>query len=148
MLKKAMVAACAGMMAMSLVACGGDDAAKATDDSAVGTQEQVDEGAATETNPDAVSGEASALDSEFKAALDEYESFMDGYIEFMSKYNESDDVAAMLADYTKWMGDYADMAEKIEAIDDEALNADEAAYYAEVTTRVADKLADAGVNLQ
>ena len=72
---------------------------------------------------------------------------MDGYIDFMTTYSESDNVVAMAVDYAKWMGDYADMAEKIEAIDDGTLNAEEAAYYAEVMTRVSGKLADAAISL-
>ena len=93
-------------------------------------------------------GSSSGVDLDFKAALDEYESFMDGYIDFMTTYSESDNVVAMAVDYAKWMGDYADMAEKIEAIDDGTLNAEEAAYYAEVMTRVSGKLADAAISLQ
>lgn len=80
------------------------------------------------------------VNPEFKAMLDEYESFMDGYIEFMQEYEESDNPIGMMADYAKLMADYASFAEKMDAIDEDALSAPDYAYYVEIMSRVSQKM--------
>lgn len=77
---------------------------------------------------------------EFKEVLDGYESFMNEYCEFMKKYSESDDIASMAMDYVKMIQEEVEWLEKIDNLEDEAMNAAEAKYYAEVTLRVSQKL--------
>ncbi len=102
----------------------------------------------SQTTPDvSAQTDSEGIDPAFKEALDSYESFMDGYIQFMQAYNESTDTASLLTEYTKWMSDYADMACKIDAINQDDLNSEELAYYTEVTGRVSAKLAEAAVTV-
>lgn len=152
MLKKSMVLLCTLGVAAGLAGCSGGDAASQTEDASSApaieqasesSAESAEEPAASEPEPEpaAASDPAGGIDPAFKEAMDEYESFMDGYVDFMAKYLDSDDVLAMAVDYAKWMADYADMAEKFEAVDDGSLNDAELAYYLEVSSRVNAKLA-------
>ena len=76
----------------------------------------------------------------FKEAMDSYEAFFDEYIAFMSKYVESDDTTSMLADYTKYLTQYADTMSKMDAMNESELSAADSAYYIEVQTRITQKL--------
>lgn len=86
--------------------------------------------------------DSSAVSPDFKAMLDEYEAFMEEYVEFMKTYQSSSNTAAMLADYTSMMSRYAEMVKKIDDVDQDSLSAADAAYYLEVTARVAKLLAE------
>lgn len=77
---------------------------------------------------------------DFKEAMDSYEAFFDEYIAFINKYNESDDATSMLADYTKYMNQYADTMSKMDAIDENELSVADRTYYIEVQTRITQKL--------
>lgn len=79
---------------------------------------------------------------EFKEAMDSYEAFFNEYCDFMEKYNASDDQTSMLAEYADYMAKYADMLDKMDDIGDDDLTTAEAAYYAEVSARVMQKLSD------
>lgn len=95
----------------------------------------------TDAPPEAEAGASSdEIRPEFKEALDSYEAFFDEYIAFMEKYAESDDAMGMLADYTNYLMQYADMMEKLQALDDDDLSTAEAAYYVEVMSRIEQKL--------
>lgn len=83
---------------------------------------------------------ASGIRPEFKEMLDSYEAFFDSYIEFMEKYETSDNSAAMMADYMDFMSQYFDTLEKMEALGDEEMSDEEAAYYTEVNLRISQKL--------
>lgn len=85
---------------------------------------------------------ASGIRPEVKEAIDSYETFMDEYAAFMKKYNNSNDTMSMLTEYADYMSKYADALSKFNALNTD-LNNDEAAYYAEVSMRVAQKLLDA-----
>ena len=79
------------------------------------------------------------VNPKLKKALDAYEKFMDKYIKFMKKYTKDpikymDEYADMLNEYTKEM-------EAIEDMDQDDFSKADAAYYLEVTSRVAAKLA-------
>ena len=93
----------------------------------------------------AAGADASGVSPDVKEALDSYEAFMDEYIAFMQKYKSSDDVSSMMMDYATYMTKYADMMKKIDAMDSKNMSAADAAYYAEVTTRVSQKLLNAAV---
>lgn len=85
---------------------------------------------------------ASGIRPEVKEAIDSYETFMDEYAAFMKKYNNSNDTMSMLTEYADYMSKYADALSKFNALNTD-LNNDEAAYYSEVSMRVAQKLLDA-----
>lgn len=80
---------------------------------------------------------------EFKEALDSYEDFFDEYCAFMKKFNESPDDLSLLGDYTEYLTQYTETMEKMEALDDGAMNDAELKYYLEVTNRINEKLLDA-----
>lgn len=85
------------------------------------------------------------IDPEFKEMMDSYERFFDDYIAFMKKYQSSSYSASMLSDYLNFMSDYADWAEKLEALDEDDMNEAELAYYTEVQLRVSKKMMDAAL---
>lgn len=86
---------------------------------------------------DTTTGEIRA---DFKAAMDSYEKFFDEYVAIMKKFKENPTDMSILADYTKYMGQYADMMQKMEDWENEDLNAAELAYYLEVQNRITQKL--------
>lgn len=83
----------------------------------------------------------SQVSADFKASMDSYEKFFDQYVEFMKKYKDSGNSISMLADYTKMMQQYTDTMNKLNAIDQNSLNAADEAYYLEVMGRITQKLA-------
>lgn len=87
-----------------------------------------------------VSDSTSGIDPAFKAAMDSYEAFFDEYVAFMKKYNEPGNAVSMLADYASMMGKYSTMSAEMEAMNSSDLNAEELAYYLEVTHRINQKL--------
>ncbi|MCQ2452673.1 MAG: hypothetical protein MJ075_06020 [Oscillospiraceae bacterium] len=50
-----------------------------------------------------------------------------------------------MSDYLNYMSDYADWAEKLEALDEDDMNEAELAYYTEVQLRVSKKMMDAAL---
>ena len=50
-----------------------------------------------------------------------------------------------MADYLDYMTQYAETMEQMEALDSGELSVEEAAYYAEVSARITQKLLEAGV---
>lgn len=81
-----------------------------------------------------------SIDPAFKAAMDSYEEFFDEYVAIMKKYKENPTDMSILADYTKYMGQYADTMQKMEDWENEDLNTVELAYYLEVQNRITQKL--------
>lgn len=112
------------------------------------TAEQTTEAATEEpTAEETTATNAPTTSSEdFRAMMDSYEAFMDQYIAFMQKYSTSDNPASMLQDYSTMMSQYADWATKMQAVDENSLSAEDWQYYVEVTTRISQKLAAAGVS--
>ena len=84
--------------------------------------------------------EENSVGAEFKAAMDSYEAFFDEYVAIMKKYKENPMDMSILADYASYMGQYADMMQKLEKWEGENLNAVELAYYVEVQARITQKL--------
>ena len=79
--------------------------------------------------------------AEFKKAMDSYEDFMNEYCDFMKKYNKSNGTdVGLLNDYADYMSKYADVVKDFEAWDNSEMNAEEAAYYLDVQTRINKKL--------
>lgn len=83
---------------------------------------------------------SNSMDPDFKAAMDSYEEFFDEYVAIMKKYQKNPSDLSILADYAKYMGQYADMMQKFERWENEDLNATELAYYIDVQTRITKKL--------
>ncbi len=83
---------------------------------------------------------STSLRPEFKKAMDSYENFMSKYVDFMKKYKDNPTDIGILADYSKYMKDYADMCDDFDKWNDEDLNNEELAYYVDVQARVSKKL--------
>ena len=100
----------------------------------------------TEDGKDDNTDEVALVDGmrpEFKESMDSYEAFFDEYIAFMKKYSENpNNVVSMLGEYTKFMTKYTEAMEKMDAIGEEELNAEELKYYIDVTGRINKKLVD------
>ncbi len=79
----------------------------------------------------------------FKDMMDSYEAFFDEYIAFMEKYETSDNQAAMMADYLKFMGKYAECMQALDEMDESEMNDADTKYYLEVTGRISQKLISA-----
>jgi len=96
------------------------------------------ETSATEANSDATTG----IRPEFKAAMDSYEEFFDEYIEFIKKYESAEptEMIEMLTDYTEYMTDFAEAMEALEEMEDDEMSTEEALYYAQVSSRITQKL--------
>ena len=77
---------------------------------------------------------------EFKEAMDSYEKFFDEYIDFMDKYSKSDNPTGMFLDYVSYMTQFTETMEKMDAIGEEKLSAEELLYYTEVCSRINQKL--------
>lgn len=101
----------------------------------------VSESEAPSSSSGSSSADKSNIRPDVKKAIDSYEKFMNKYVSFMKKYSESDDTTSMMKDYNSYMKKYADFAKKFKKLKDKKLNDDELAYYMEVESRVADKLA-------
>ena len=80
--------------------------------------------------------------SDFRAMVDEYEAFMNQYVDFMTTYQNSDNTAAMLIDYTKMMKQYSEWTDKMNNLDSSTLSAEDSAYWLEVQGRVLQRLAE------
>lgn len=151
-MRKLVGVARAAVMALTLVACGGDPAPAPDAAQVEEQQEQQAEEPAEETIPEAQADPqpesettTQTSSSDFRATMDAYEAFKNGYCDFMETYNsDSANAVSMLADYTEMMSNYAEMTEQIEAIDTETLSADDFAYYTEVMARVTQRLAEIG----
>lgn len=88
---------------------------------------------------------SSGVDPDFKALMDSYEEFFDDYIAFMEKYSKSSDTSALLSDYTDYMQKYSEVMSKLDAVDEDELNAAELAYYTKVMSRITQKLSEASL---
>lgn len=80
---------------------------------------------------------------EFKAAMDSYEAFFDEYCEFMKAMSDDPTNFAYLMEYAEMMTKYAEMTEKLDAIDEDELSPADSAYYIEVMARIDAKLLEA-----
>ena len=81
---------------------------------------------------------------EFKKAMDSYEEFYKHYCNVLTKFAENPTDLTILAEYTKLMGEAADMTAAFEAWDENEMNTEEALYYIEVNGRVSQMLIEAG----
>ena len=86
---------------------------------------------------------ASGVSPEFKAALDSYERFFDEYIAIMNRMKSNPSDLSILSQYADYMGRYADMLQKFEAMEKQDMTKEEMAYYLEVSNRITQKLLNA-----
>lgn len=81
------------------------------------------------------------ISPEFKEAMDSYEAFFDEYIEFMEEFSGTDGASlTMLAEYTRYMQQYAETMEKLDAMEEREMTTAETAYFIEATSRINQKL--------
>lgn len=86
---------------------------------------------------------------EFKEAMDSYEAFFDEYCEFMKAYDAGSTDLKLLAEYTDFMQQAAEVsADFAKWQEEESMNEAEILYYAQVNARVSEKLAEAAISLQ
>ena len=79
------------------------------------------------------------VNPKLKKSLDTYEKFMDKYIKFMKKYKK--DPLKYMDEYADMLNEYTEEMEEIDDMDQGEFSTADAAYYLEVTSRVAKKLA-------
>lgn len=79
---------------------------------------------------------------EFKEAMDSYETLFDEYIAFIKKYEKDASNLSLLVDYASFTTRYADMVQKMDAIEESQLSVADEAYYLEATARIYKKLAE------
>lgn len=99
---------------------------------------------APQTDGEPLQNGSDTVDPEFKKTMDSYEAFFDEYAEFMRTYDESDNPASLMTQYTDILTRYAEVTDGLYSIDESSLSAADAAYYAEVTARIYQKLAEVG----
>ena len=88
---------------------------------------------------------AASASSDYRAMVDEWEAFMNKYCDFMETYNgDSGNVVSMALDYADMMSQYSDWAEKMDAVDDSALSADDVQYYIDAQARINKRLLEIG----
>lgn len=97
----------------------------------------------TEAATTATTTAASTGDTDLRELADDYEDLVDRYIAFMEDYDPTD--YSKLSEYTDLVLEYTEFANKVSSIDTSKYSASDAAYFAEVTARCAQKVADAGI---
>ena len=107
-------------------------------------EEDIEEDADVEDEGESKTGSSNGVSPDFKAAMDSYEKFFDEYVAIMKKYANNPNDMSILADYSKYMGKYAQMMEDFEKWEDEDMNAAETAYYVQVQGRITKKLLEIG----
>lgn len=91
------------------------------------------------------SPDQSSIDPAFKAAVDSYETFFNDYVRFLKKYTDSNFPLTMMADYLKFIADYAEMMEAFDALGDSEMTAAEAKYYFDAMARIQANLYEAAI---
>lgn len=80
---------------------------------------------------------------EFKETMDSYEAFYVEYVAFMKRYKTSNNMVAMMKDYTSMLEKEIEISEKLDAIDESKLNDADQIYFAEVSLRIQKLLLEA-----
>lgn len=82
------------------------------------------------------------LRPEFKEAMDSYEDFFNEYCDLLELYMENPSDLTLLNRYLEFTTKLVEVEQKFEAWDEEEMTDEELKYYFEVSTRVAEKLAN------
>ena len=101
----------------------------------------------SEAAPEAEPETAPGVDPELKAFLDSYEEFMDSYVELLEEYAADPTNLELLIEYTSFVREYEEFAEKADAYDAEDMSPADEAYYTETLLRIEKKLLDATAGL-
>lgn len=97
--------------------------------------------------PEAPEAPAESDSSDFRAMIDEYEAFMNEYCDFMEEYNsDSSNVVSMAMDYANMLAQYGEWVEKMDAVDENALSAEDAQYYIDAQTRINKRMLEIGLS--
>ena len=92
--------------------------------------------------------DVASTDADFRAMVDEWEAFMNEYCDFMETYNsDSSNVVNMALDYADMMSQYGDWTEKMSAVDDGSLSAEDVQYYVDAQARINARLLEIGQSL-
>ena len=95
-----------------------------------------------EPTPEATPAPA-GVSPEFKETMDSYEAFFDEYCDFMKKMSDDPTDFTILMEYADVMTRYADIMDKLDAIDEDELSPADEAYYIEAMARIEVKLLEA-----
>lgn len=74
--------------------------------------------------------------------MDSYEEFYKEYVDFLKRYESSDNALSMITDYMDYLSKYAEMGEKLNALNTSELSEEETAYYMEVMARITKLLSE------
>lgn len=87
--------------------------------------------------------------SDFQTLMDDFEKYLDEYCTFIEEYSKAEpsEQMTMVSEYTRVMTEYMEIAEKVQVIDTDELNADDAAYYLEVMGRCGARIAKVQGNM-
>ena len=111
-----------------------------------GEQAESESESEPEPEPEPETGEPSG-GSDFRAMVDEYEAYMNEYCDFMETYNsDSSNVVSMAIDYAQMVSQYGEWAEKMDAVDESTLSAEDTQYYIEAQTRINKRLMEIGLS--
>ena len=151
-MKKLVCLALALLMAMSLVACGGNDKIANESTPATPETESVEQKAddiqteSVESKDDTQteSVENNNDSAEWKEFLKDYEEWVDEYIALMKKQKENPTDLTILSDYSKMTLEMAEWAEKSDDIAGSIEDTDEALEYSKEVLRIAGKLSEIG----
>ena len=77
---------------------------------------------------------------QFKEAMDSYETYYDVYCDFMKRYKENPTDLNLIAEYSDMVSQLTEMNEKLEAWNEDEMNAAELEYYLAVSSRITQKL--------
>lgn len=95
---------------------------------------------ATVAEPSTRSKKSATVSPDFKEMMDSYEAFFDEYISFYEEYSANPTSPTLLYKYASFLQKYTEAITALDNIDESELSAADAAYYAEVTLRISQKL--------
>lgn len=99
------------------------------------------------SEPEQPEAPAESDSGDFRAMIDEYEAFMNEYCDFMEEYNsDSSNVVSMAMDYANMLAQYGEWVEKMDAVDESALSAEDTQYYIDAQTRVNKRMLEIGLS--
>lgn len=113
----------------------------------VQTKNEGQEGDAAESAADSFENsvvDTSAVDPTFKGMMDGHEAFFSEYVEFVKAYEADPTSVELIGQYSDMMARYTETMSALGEIDEGSLTPADAAYYAEVTARIYEMLAEVG----
>ena len=144
-MKKLIAIVLAIIIALSMVACGGESSPKVesnNENTNISVEKDTQPEEKVVDAPATKPSELTGIRPEFKKAMDDYEAFFDKYIDFIKKYENASttELMSLMADYMQYMTDFAEAMESMEEMESQEMSTEEALYYAQVTSRISAKL--------